>query len=122
MGALGRPARSLPPWYQTNLVFAVSPVVTVRRNVACEMEAVQKRPVSRIILMACTGRSLAVLLRLSCPGEASRANFLLAGRSLAAIFGSRPVSSGLASFRPSERNDSVRAAVRGSEVERSESW
>ena len=42
MGALGRPARRLPPWYQTNLVFAVSPVVSVRRNVACEMEAVQK--------------------------------------------------------------------------------
>ena len=73
------------------------------------------------MLVAGTGRSLAVLLLWSCPGAASRANALLAGRSLAAIFGTRPVSSGLASFRPSERNDSVRAAVRGSEVERSES-
>jgi hypothetical protein len=81
------------------------------------MEAVQKRPVSRIILTPCTGRSLAVLLLLSsATGIASRRNLLLAGRSLAAIFGTRPVSSGLASFRPSERNDSVRATVRGSEV------
>ena len=58
----------------------------------------------------------------SATGAASRRNLLLAGRSLAAMFGTRPVSSGLASFRPSERNDSVRAAVRGSEVERAESW
>ena len=61
MGALGRPARRLPPWYQTNLVFAVSPVVSVRRNVACEMEAVQKWPVSRI-MQAC--------LHPPAPGEA----------------------------------------------------
>ena len=54
--------------------------------------------VSRIILTACTGRSLAVHIALpsatgnssrriatSCPCEASRANNFLAGRSLAAI-------------------------------------
>jgi hypothetical protein len=92
MGALGRPARSLPPWYQTNLVFAVSPVVSVRRNVACEMEAVQKRLVSRIILVACTGRSLAGYCWF-WPDEVSRP---LDSSGRTAVFAS------LVSLRPSE--------------------
>ena len=49
MGALGRPARSLPPWCQTNLVLPVSSAVSVRCNAACEMEAVQKWPISRLL-------------------------------------------------------------------------
>ena len=49
MGALGRPARSLPPWCQTNLDLSVSSAVSVRCNAACEMEAVQKWPISRLM-------------------------------------------------------------------------
>jgi hypothetical protein len=59
MGALGRPARSLPPWCQTNLVLPVSSAVSVRCNVACEMEAVQKWPISRLLPIVLAGRSLA---------------------------------------------------------------
>ena len=55
MGALGRPARSLPPWCQTNLVLPVSSAVSVRCNAACEMEAVQKWPISRLIPMCWPG-------------------------------------------------------------------
>ena len=73
MGALGRPARSLPPWCQTNLDLPVSSAVSVRCNAAYEMEAVQKWPISRLLLP-------------SCPCEASRAiAVVLAGRSLVAI-------------------------------------
>jgi hypothetical protein len=57
MGALGRPARSLPPWCQTNHLAvgppSVSSAVSVRCNVACEMEAVQKWPISRLFLASC---------------------------------------------------------------------
>ena len=59
MGALGRPARSLPPWCQTNLVLPVSSVVSVRCNAACEMEAVRKWPISRLLPIVLAGRSLA---------------------------------------------------------------
>ena len=55
MGALGRPARSLPPWCQTNVVLTVSSAVSVRCNAACEMEAVQKWPISRLIPMCWPG-------------------------------------------------------------------
>jgi hypothetical protein len=72
MGALGRPARSLPPWCQTNLVLPVSSAVSVRCNAACEMEAVQKWPISRLMPVSCTGRSLAVLLLMSWPDEVAR--------------------------------------------------
>jgi hypothetical protein len=98
MGALGRPARSLPPWCQTNLVLPVSSAISVRRNAACEMEAVRKWPISRLLLMSCTGRSLAVLLLVlgdrrslapycCCLAREQRlAGYcLLAGRSHAAI-------------------------------------
>ena len=72
MGALGRPARSLPPWCQTNFVLPVSSAVSVRCNAACEMEAVQKWPISR-------------LLPRPAPGEASRCYCFVFGdrRSLA---------------------------------------
>jgi len=59
MGALGRPARSLPPWCQTNLVLPVSSAVSVRCNAACEMEAVRKWPISRLLPIVLAGRSLA---------------------------------------------------------------
>ena len=75
MGALGRPARSLPPWCQTNLVLPVSSAVSVRCNAACEMEAVQKLPISRllprprrqaepraVLLISLAGRSRAAIL------------------------------------------------------------
>ena len=87
------------------------------------------------ILLVLAGRSLAAILvlsRLALAAVAHQANPDAGGvrrrepRSgevfAACHLWARPVSSGLASFRPSERNDSVRAAVRGSEVERSESW
>jgi hypothetical protein len=123
MGALGRPARSLPPWCQTNVVLPVSSAVSVRCNVACEMEAVQKWPISRL-LAACLhpirrqAEPRAVML-VSCPCEASRVIAdVLAGRSRAAIlsvladmrsiaasgiFGRTAVFDGLGSLRPSER-------------------
>jgi hypothetical protein len=62
MGALGSPARSLPPWCQTDLDLSVSSVVSVRRNVACEMKAVRKWPISRLLLAS------------SATGKASRRN------------------------------------------------
>ena len=119
MGALGRPARSLPPWCQTNLVLPVSSAVSVRRNAACEMEAVRKWPISRLLprLSATGGASRRNAV--SCPCEASRAIAdVLAGRSRAAIlpvladmrsiaasgiFGRTAVFDGLGSLRPSER-------------------
>ena len=97
---------------------------------------------SRRIAMSCpceasrannflAGRSLAAILFLRFPPSAISENRKRSDGSSRARSGAtrfflatcraRPVSSGLASFRPSERNDSVRAAVRGSEVERSES-
>ena len=49
--------------------------------------AIKSWSVSRIIMVACTGRSLAVLLHLpSAIGIASRRNLFLAGRSLAAYW------------------------------------
>ena len=95
MGALGRPARSLPPWCQTNLVLPVSSAVSVRCNAACEMEAVQKWPISRLLpclvraeprglLLALAGRSLAAILLCLARAE-HRGLLLLAGRSLAAF-------------------------------------
>ena len=56
-------ARSPAAGCQTNLVLPVSSAVSVRRNVACEMEAVRKWPISRLFLV-------------SCPDEVSRANAL----------------------------------------------
>ena len=106
MGALGRPARSLPPWCQTNLVLPVSSAVSVRCNVACEMEAVRKWPISRLLprprrqaepravmLMSLAGRSRAAILPV-----------LADMRSIAAsgIFGRTAVFDGLGSLRPSE--------------------
>ena len=111
MGALGRPARSLPPWCQTNPVLPVSSAVSVRCNAACEMEAVQKWPISRLLA--------GVPAPTSATGGASRRNAdVLAGRSRAAIlpvladmrsiaasgiFGRTAVFDGLGSLRPSER-------------------
>ena len=107
MGALGRPARSLPPWCQTDLDLSVSSVVSVRRNVACEMKAVRKWPISRlmprprrqaepraVLLMSLAGRSRAAILPV-----------LADMRSIAAsgIFGRTAVFDGLGSLRPSER-------------------
>jgi hypothetical protein len=86
MGALGRPARSLPPWCQTEFVLTVSSVVSVRCNVACEMEAVRKWPISRLFLVSCpdeVSRAIAwprrqaeprAVMPMPCPCEASRAN------------------------------------------------
>jgi hypothetical protein len=71
MGAFDRPARSLPPWCQTYLFLPVSSAVSVRCNAACEMEAVRKWPISR--LLPCLARA------------EHRGLLLLAGRSLAAI-------------------------------------
>jgi hypothetical protein len=42
-------ARSPAAGCQTNLVLPVSSDVSVRRNVACEMEAVRKWPISRLL-------------------------------------------------------------------------
>src|ERR1035437_6017032 len=46
-------ARSPAAGCQTNLVLSVSSVVSVRCNVACEMEAVRKWPISRLFLVSC---------------------------------------------------------------------
>ena len=77
MGALGRPARSLPPWYQTNHLAvgppSVSSAVSVRRNVACEMEAVQKWPISRLLPRPRRQAEPRAVMPMSCPCEASRA-------------------------------------------------
>jgi hypothetical protein len=86
MGALGRPARSLPPWCQTNLVLPVSSAVSVRCNAACEMEAVQKWPISRLLPRPRRQAEPRAVMPMSGPCEASRAIAdVLAGRSLAAI-------------------------------------
>ena len=119
MGALGRPARSLPPWCQTNLVLSVSSAVSVRCNAACEMEAVQKWPISRLLPRPRRQAEPRAVMPMSCPCEASRAIAdFLAGRSRAAIlpdladmrsiaasgiFGGTAVFDGLGSLRPSER-------------------
>ena len=118
MGALGRPARSLPPWCQTNLVLPVSSAVSVRCNVACEMKAVQKWPISRLLPRPRRQAEPRAVMPMSCPCEASRAiAAVLAGRSRAAIlpvladmrsiaasgfFGRTAVFDGLGSLRPSE--------------------
>ena len=92
MGALGRPARSLPPWCQTNFVLPVSSAVSVRCNAACEMEAVQKWPISRLLPRPRRQAEPRAVMLVSCPCEASRAIAdFLAGRSRAAILLSWPI-------------------------------
>ena len=72
---------------QTNLFLPVSSAVSVRCNVACEMEAVQKWPISRLLPRPRRQAEPRAVMPMSCPCEASRAIAgPLAGRSLAAIF------------------------------------
>ena len=76
MGALGRPARSLPPWCQTNHLAvgppSVSSAVSVRCNAACEMEAVQKWPISRLLPRPRRQAEPRAVMPMSWPDEVAR--------------------------------------------------
>ena len=90
MGALGRPARSLPPWCQTNLF-------SQRCRPVSQAQPAERREswtVTATIADALAGRSRAAILPV-----------LADMRSIAAsgIFGRTAVSDGLGSLRPSER-------------------
>jgi hypothetical protein len=89
MGAPARPARSLTARCQTNLDLPVRSAIFPSGGMERQRNAaVGKWPCSRLMLVSCTGRSLAVLL------------LVLVGRSLATILpAGRTKSRGLFAFR-----------------------